>query len=177
MTASPVLVNKTEGNAAFTLGSLSILFVRGLLLDAFLINWLGVYAAGDYSSAEAAYSAALQLCSDQETAAALYSNRAAARLELGLYKEALQDAQLSRQSNPYWDKVPAHSLPVLALSSSQPWKHAHTAERLCCRLICGRHPRWCACTGLLRPPPPFFRASSASASHPTCRRPLQRCLA
>ena len=70
--------------------------------------------SGDYAAAEAAYSAALELCSEPEALAVLHSNRAAARIELGQYPAALQDAQRSRAHNPCWDKA---SSPATALDA------------------------------------------------------------
>lgn len=66
---------------------------------------LSFSCSGDYAAAETTYSAALELCSEPEALAVLHSNRAAARIELGHFSAALQDAQRSRAHNPCWDKA------------------------------------------------------------------------
>lgn len=73
---------------------------------------------GSYAAAEAAYTAALELCSEPEALAVLHSNRAAAQIELGQYSAALQDAQRSRAFNPFWDKAGSQADAKLAGSSA-----------------------------------------------------------
>lgn len=76
--------------------------------------------SGDHAAAEAAYSAALELCSEPEALAVLHSNRAAARIELGQYPAALQDAQRSRAHNPCWDKASSQATAQDAKASAGP---------------------------------------------------------
>lgn len=57
---------------------------------------------GDFTTAVELYSEAL--CADPQNCI-LYSNRSAARLKLGQYHAALDDAVKARLLNPKWPKV------------------------------------------------------------------------
>lgn len=57
---------------------------------------------GDYSTAVALYTEALQLDPSNHI---LYSNRSAARLKQGLFAQALQDAIAARDLCPTWPKA------------------------------------------------------------------------
>ena len=58
--------------------------------------------ARDFAKAVALYSEALQLDPNNHV---LFSNRSAARLKMGQFAAALQDAARARELNPKWPKV------------------------------------------------------------------------
>ncbi len=113
MVACPVIDRKAEGNAAFLEGAPRAPLAGGTACPLLQLKPLvALRSPGDFAAAEAAYTAALGMCRDPGARAVLHSNRAAARLELGSYAAALEDARLACVSDPGWDKARSPPAPA-----------------------------------------------------------------
>ena len=71
------------------------------------------FAAGDYARADALYSLALDLTADAELRGTLFSNRSAARLQLGAAAGARADAAEAVRLRPQWPKARARLVAAL----------------------------------------------------------------